>query len=193
MGVLYEIAMAKRLDHGSDPHHHRKGVGFYVRRGVASISTAMLIGLAILIAWPASNSAVKGADGDTIPGSFAELEAVPLGDHDQWIEIRGVSFDNPVLLWLDGGPVEAGLSLSRIFLADLNADSVVVGWDQRGAGKSYPALDPPSALTLDQAVANTIEPTNHRRERFDEEMIFVAGGSRGSTLGVLAVQQRPDH
>jgi len=52
---------------------------------------------------------------------------------------------------------------------------------------------PPSALTLDQAVANTIEPTNHRRERFDEEMIFVAGGSRGSTLGVLAVQQRPDH
>jgi len=41
-------------------------------------------------------------------------------------------------------------------------------------------------------VADTIELTNYLRDRFDEEKIYLMGESWGTTLGVLAVQQRPD-
>jgi pimeloyl-ACP methyl ester carboxylesterase len=75
---------------------------------------------------------------------------------------------------------------------DLSRDFVLVCWDQRGTGKSYAAIDPISSLTLEQAVNDTIELTNYLRERFDEDKIYMLGESWGSTLGVLAVQRRPD-
>jgi pimeloyl-ACP methyl ester carboxylesterase len=68
----------------------------------------------------------------------------------------------------------------------------VVTWEQRGAGKSYPALDPAETLTLEQMIADTIELTNYLRERFDEDKIYLVGNSWGTTLGVLAVQQHPE-
>ncbi len=192
LGVLYGISLFRRFNPSIKNRKRHSRVSFYVRRTVSSLSTLLLVGLTVLIAWPASAPPVLGSDGTEVPGSIAELSTVSLGGRDQWIEIRTANPDNPVLLWLDGGPGEAGLSLSRVFLADLTADFVVVGWDQRGAGKSYSALDPTSTWTLQQAVEDTIALTNYLRERFEEEKIFLAGGSWGSTLGVLAVQQRPD-
>jgi pimeloyl-ACP methyl ester carboxylesterase len=47
-------------------------------------------------------------------------------------------------------------------------------------------------LTLKQTVADTIEVTNYLRERFDEEKIYLVGNSWGTTLAVLAAQQRPE-
>jgi len=68
----------------------------------------------------------------------------------------------------------------------------VVVWDQRGAGKSYSALDPVHTLTLDQTVRDTIEVTRYLRERFDEDRVYLVGNSWGTILGSLAVQQRPE-
>ena len=66
-------------------------------------------------------------------------------------------------------------------------------WDQRGSGTSYAALDPTASVTLEQAVADTIELSEHLRDRFGEqEEFFLLGESWGTTLGVLAVQARPD-
>jgi pimeloyl-ACP methyl ester carboxylesterase len=105
--------------------------------------------------------------------------------------IRGRSVDNPVLLYLAGGPGGTDLGAMRADVS-LEQDFVVVTWDQRGTGKSYSALDPVETLTLEQMVADTIEVTNYLRDRFDEEKIYLVGQSWGSTLGVLAVQQRPE-
>jgi pimeloyl-ACP methyl ester carboxylesterase len=58
--------------------------------------------------------------------------------------------------------------------------------------REYPALAPVETLTLDQAVADTIELTNYLRQRFNEEKIYLMGESWGTTLGVLAVQQQPE-
>jgi pimeloyl-ACP methyl ester carboxylesterase len=117
---------------------------------------------------------------------------VRLGGHEQAILVRGHSADLPVLLYLSGGPGQSDLPYARVLLADLTETFVVVGWDQRGTGKSYAALDPTATLTLAQAIADTIELTNYLRERFDEEKIYLLGESWGSTLAVLAAQQRPE-
>ncbi|MCB8976611.1 MAG: alpha/beta fold hydrolase [Ardenticatenaceae bacterium] len=156
------------------------------------ILAALVVGLAIGNRIPARTPPIVDAEGQPVPGSIAELTAVSLGGQAQTIMIRAQSADLPVLLYLSGGPGQSDLPYSRVLLEDLTQDFVVVSWDQRGTGKSYPALYPTASVTLEQAVADTIELTDYLRQRFAEEKIYLLGESWGTTLGVLAVQQRPD-
>jgi proline iminopeptidase len=149
-----------------------------------------LFGLLLLL--PAKTPTILDANGKALPGSITSLEKVRLGGHEQWIMLRGHSTDKPVLLYLSGGPGQSDLPFVRVLLDDLTRNFVVVGWDQRGTGKSYSALDPTATLTLDRAVSDTIELTNYLRQRFDEQKIYLLGESWGSTLGVLAVQRQPE-
>lgn len=191
LGAVYGAALARRWS-PRPQRARRRRIGFYVRRAGGTLTTVGVIALAMLIARPASTPAIAGPDGARLPGSVAELTKIRLGGHDQWILVRGASVDKPVLLWLDGGPGQSGLAFTRALFGDLEQDFVVVDWDQRGAGKSYPALDPTGTWTLDQAVSDTIELTNELRQRFDEEKIYLGGESWGTTLGVLAVQRHPE-
>jgi proline iminopeptidase len=156
---------------------------------VAAVSLSVL---GLLIARPASTPPILGPDGKALPGSLATLERVHIGDTQQWIMIRAVRQDDPVLLYLSGGPGQSDLPYSRVLLGDLARDFVVVAWDQRGTGKSYPALDPTGTLTLDRAVRDVIALTQTLRKRFGAAKIYLLGESWGSTLGVLAAQRRPD-
>lgn len=169
----------------------------HVRRGCQGRPPARLIVAAIIlaavagmVAWPASAPPVTSSEGRRLPGSVAELVQVRLGGHDQWIQVRGASRDLPILLYLSGGPGQSDLAYSRVLLEELTRDFLVVGWDQRGAGKSYPSLDPAS-LTLDRAVADTVELAEYLRSRYGQEKVVVMGESWGSLLGVLAVQRAP--
>jgi pimeloyl-ACP methyl ester carboxylesterase len=166
------------------------------RRALALLPTAILslavVGLAVLVAWPASTPPVLGADGQPLPGSIAELSKVELGGEEQGLLVRAADPENPVLLYLSGGPGQSDLAFGRALLEPLVEDFVVVVWDQRGTGTSYGAVDPTGDVTLEQAVADTIALTEYLRDRFDEDKIYLLGESWGTTLGVLAVEQRPD-
>jgi pimeloyl-ACP methyl ester carboxylesterase len=166
------------------------------RRLLALVPTGTLslgvIGLAVLVALPGSTPPVLGAGGQPVPGSIAELTTVDLGGHQQAISIRAADPDKPVLLYLSGGPGQSDIAFARALLQPFEQDFVVVVWDQRGSGKSYAALDPTSTYTLDGLVGDTIALTDYLRERFAEDKIYLLGESWGSTLGVLAVQARPD-
>jgi pimeloyl-ACP methyl ester carboxylesterase len=166
------------------------------RRLLALLPTGILalavIGLAMLVALPASTPPVLGADGQPVPGSIAELTTVELGGQEQAISIRGADPDKPVLLYLSGGPGQSDIAFARALLEPFTTDFVVVVWDQRGSGKSYAALDPTSTYTLDGLVGDTIALTEYLRDRFAEEKVYLLGESWGSTLGVLAVEKRPD-
>ncbi len=166
------------------------------RRLRALVPTAILslvvAGLTVLTALPASTPPVLGLNGQPVPGSIAELTTVELGGHPQAISVRAADPDNPVLLYLSGGPGQSDIAFARALLGPFEQDFVVVVWDQRGSGKSYPALDPTSTYTLDTLVDDTIALTDYLRERFAEQKVYLLGESWGSTLGVLAVQERPD-
>ena len=193
LGAGLGVALARKVSRTTAPAARHGGrLRTFVQWTPAVMVSIGLITLALLIARPASTPPILGADGRPLPGSVAELAMVQLGAHDQAVMIRGYNVDNPVLLYLSGGPGQTDLAYSRVLFDDLTRDFVVVGWDQRGTGKSYAALDPTSTLTLDQAVADTIELTNYLRERFGEEKIYLTGESWGTTLGVLAVQRQPE-
>lgn len=158
---------------------------------ITGLGTIALGALAVSLALPASTAPVLAADGEALDGSIAEFATVDIGGQSQTMLIRGRSVDNPVLLYLAGGPGGTDLGAIRRDVG-LEQDFVVVAWDQRGAGKSYAALEPTDAMTLERMVADTVEVTEYLRGRFGPDRIFLVGQSWGSTLGVLAVQQRPD-
>jgi pimeloyl-ACP methyl ester carboxylesterase len=167
------------------------GTLFYRWRVLASLLTVALAALAVVALQPASTPPILGPEGRPLAGSIASLEPVQLGGHEQWIMLRGHDTSKPVLLYLAGGPGQSDLPFVRVLFQNLESDFIVVGWDQRGTGKSYPALDPSSTLTLDQAISDTIELSEYLRARFDEPKVYLIGESWGSTLAVLAAQRRP--
>ena len=166
--------------------------GGRVRRLPTAMGVLATAILALLVALPASTPPVLGADGRPVLGSLAELTMVHLGGHDQAVMIRAAHPDDPVLLYLSGGPGQSDLAYSRAFTSGWVQDFVFVDWDQRGNGKSYGALAPDATMTLDQAVSDTIALTDYLRQRFAEPKIYLMGESWGTILGVLAVQRRPD-
>jgi pimeloyl-ACP methyl ester carboxylesterase len=185
LGAVYGVWLASRL--GNAGAARMDGIGWTF----TGLLTLILVGVVFFIARPATTAPIIGADGEVVPGSVAELATVAIGDHDQSMLIRGRSVDNPVLLYLTGGPGGTDIGAIRRDVT-LEQDFTVVAWDQRGAGKSYSALDPTDTFTVDALLADTVEVTNYLRDRFDEERIFLVGQSWGSTLGVLAVQQHPE-
>jgi len=164
------------------------------RRFVAQVvaGSLVLVGLAVVIARPAGTDPIVDADGNPVPGSVAELTTVDVGEHDLALMVRGVDVDNPVLLFLAGGPGGTELGAMRRHSADLEDHFVVATLDQRGAGRSYGALDPTSTLTVDGAVADVVAVTDYLRDRFGQDKVYLVGQSWGTILGVLTVQERPE-
>lgn len=181
---------ARRLSRGPAPAKGR--VGRVLRRSVAAVTVVGLAALAVAVLRPASTPAIRDAGGNPVPGSIAELTTVVLNDHEQAIMIRGDRVDNPVLMYLTGGPGGSDLALNRVYWRDLERSFVVVSWDQRGVGKSYPAFEPANTVDVDHAVADTIALAEYLRDRFDQSKIYLVGQSWGSTLGVLAAAQAPE-
>jgi pimeloyl-ACP methyl ester carboxylesterase len=126
-----------------------------------------------------------------VPGSIATLEQVTLNGSKQWISIRGVSTDQPVLLWLSGGPGGSQLATARWHLGGLEDHFVVVNWEQPGAGKSYHAVDH-RTLTVDRYIADAHALILYLQQRFGVEKVTVVGESWGSALSIWLAQRYPE-
>jgi pimeloyl-ACP methyl ester carboxylesterase len=74
------------------------------------------------------------------------LEKITLGGMEQWLLIRGEKEELPVLLFLHGGPGFSFIPFAQYF-QKLEANYIVVQWDQRGTGKSYTETIPPETMT----------------------------------------------
>lgn len=187
LGAAFGAGFARRRDRVGAG----RGWARYLRRSVAVLAAVGLVAFAGVLARPASTEPITGSDGRPLAGSVAELITVQAGGRDLGMMIRGQSTDNPVVLFLAGGPGGSERGAMRNHLPELEKYFTVATWDQRGTGTSYLALDPTSTYTLESAVADTITATNYLRARFGQDEIYLLGQSWGTILGVLAVQQDP--
>lgn len=196
VGVAIGAGTARTIRARYAPGHAAAGGSprglLLARRGLTVLVTVGLVVFGAMLARPARTAPIVDEAGNRVPGSVAELLTVDSGGHELALMIRGWSVDNPVLLFLAGGPGGSELGAMRTHLPALEEHFTVVTWDQRGTGKSYPELDPTDTLTLDSAVADTLAVTDYLRGRFGQDRIYLLGQSWGSTLGVLAVQAAPE-
>jgi pimeloyl-ACP methyl ester carboxylesterase len=122
----------------------------------------------------------------------ATLSRVRIGEANQWISLRSDDLRNPIVLYLHGGPGASQLTSNRRHTRELEKHFTVVDWDQRGAGKSYAAIEDVGRMTIDQIVDDARELTVHLRNRFQQERIVLVGHSWGSVIGALAAAKYPD-
>ncbi|MGH9747531.1 MAG: alpha/beta fold hydrolase [Candidatus Acidiferrales bacterium] len=123
------------------------------------------------------------------------LEAVRIGGIDQWIEVRGEDVNNPILLFIHGGPGIAFIPLAGSFQGPWEKQFTVVQWDQRGAGKTYTSNSEEvqrRTMNVPQMEQDTLEVVNYLRNRFHREKIFVVGHSWGSILGLWLAHEHPE-
>lgn len=133
---------------------------------------------------------VINAQGEKVPGSIASLERVTLGGIEQTILIRAQDASLPVLLFLHGGPGGAIIPWVEFFHTPLLEENfTIVHWDQRGAGSSFSPELTVEDVSPAILVADTLELTEHLRERFGQDQIFLAGQSWGSALGFMTIAE----
>ncbi len=184
-GTALGIALAVRLGH---PH----AIPLKRVQWIMTFTALVFLGVvAFFMIRPASTAPIVGSDGRPLEGSVAELALVDINGQQQGLMIRGRSADNPVLLYLAGGPGGTDLGAMRRDVG-LEQDFVVATWDQRGTGRSYPALDPTDTLAVEQMIDDTVAVTEFLLDRFGQDRVYLVGQSWGSGLGVLAAQARPD-
>jgi pimeloyl-ACP methyl ester carboxylesterase len=128
------------------------------------------------------------------PNAIDEARYVEVGGIQQWITIRGEDRNNPVLLFLHGGPGDAtnlwGYAGFRLWLKHFT----VVQWDQRGAGRTFGKNRdaPPEAITVTRMTQDGIEIADWLRKQLRKDKIILVGHSWGSILGVHMVKAQPD-
>lgn len=118
-------------------------------------------------------------------------ERVTQGGLEQTIHIWSARRENPVLLFLHGGPgVPNRHGIARRHL-DLTDDFTVAAWDQRGTGGSYFGCDP-ATLTLERLVDDCIELIGHLCRTLGKSKVYLIGGSWGTELGTFVCAKAPE-
>jgi pimeloyl-ACP methyl ester carboxylesterase len=126
------------------------------------------------------------------PDSIASLEQITLGGSPQWVLIRGANRNNPLLLFLHGGPGMPTMYLAHDFQRELEKDFVVVQWDRRGAGKSFAVGLSGPELSVSREIEDTLQLINQLRSRFHQKKVYLVGFSYGSYLGILVAKRAPE-
>ncbi len=125
-----------------------------------------------------------------IAESVAEIKKIRIGGVEQSILIRGNNINNPVILFLHGGPGNSEIGYIRKYQKRLEEKFVVVRWDQRGAGASFSKI-PKDSFTIEQFLNDVDEVSDYLIRTFNKNKIFIIGHSWGTVLATLSVKNNP--
>ncbi len=180
------------------------------RRCIALIAGMAWLSAAIGASAPAPNASIAApAAASTVdapailramrrivtPDGIESMQKVRLGGIEQWISVRGRHRDNPILLFLHGGPSFTTMPASYSYATPWEEYFTVVQWDQRGAGKTYRENDPKQVaptMSRERIVGDAEELVSWLRKTYGKQKIVLVGHSWGSVLGVELAQRHPD-
>jgi len=127
------------------------------------------------------------------PNGIDEAMFVPLGGINQWITVRGQNRDNPVVLFLHGGPGAPTNLLDFSVAPAWTSSFTFVQWGQRGAGKTFGSGGTVATdMTIDRMAQDGIELAQFLRGHLHKDKIIIVGHFWGSILGVHMAKARPD-
>jgi len=135
---------------------------------------------AVLLRWSRGKPKPYLDEKGKVPvGSISEKIHVCINGAEQGMFIKSRNVENPVLLFLHGGPGMPEYFLTQRHSIRLEDHFTVCYWEQRGAGLSYNPDIPPETLTGEQLVSDTLAVTLYLRKRFGREKIYLMAHSWG--------------
>jgi pimeloyl-ACP methyl ester carboxylesterase len=177
-----------------------KKVGKIMMVIIFSFVGIIFIGLLIVFAnSPGKLAPLKDSKNNIIQGAIFEKVWVEVNGIKHGMFIRGENPQNPVILYLHGGPGTPMLQFisfleAKIAIRErLEKYFTVCYWDQRGAGMTFSKSTDPSTMTVVQMVEDTREITEYLKSRFNQNKIYLLGHSWGSYLGVKTIEKYPEN
>ena len=152
----------------------------------------IILGGVLLAYSPGKIETFLDENGNPLAGSISEKIHVDINGVQQGMFIKGKDVNNPVLLFVHGGPGMPEYWLTQWYPTGLEDYFTVVWWEKRGAGLSYSPDIPSETMTAEQFISDTIEVTNYLQERFGKEKIYLMAHSWGSYIGIQAAAREPD-
>lgn len=153
---------------------------------VKATCAIVLLFIVIRLFCPTWTPAIKGES------SISELGKVDINGVSLEVMIRGNDKNNPVLIFVHGGPCCSEIPYVRKYQKNLEKDFTIVHYDQRGSGKSYKFGEDYSAVTASTHAGDLIALTEYVKEYLEKEHVILIGHSYGTYISALAVEQRPD-
>ena len=139
--------------------------------------------------WPERTPSINSRNNNSI----ALIDYIEIGGIEQCISIRSHNINNPIILFLHGGPGMPMMYLAHEFQRPLEKDFMVVQWDRRGAGKTYSRNIPSvESMNVRQILDDGYELIDSLRSRYKKSEIILIGHSFGTYLGSIMVCERPE-
>lgn len=121
-----------------------------------------------------------------------EMTTLHINGNDQRYCVLGDSPNNPVLMYLHGGPGDTCLPLIEKYNSALSRYFNLVVWDQPGAGFSYYPFTESNHPTVDTCIDDLQVLTQHVLDTYRQEKVYLIGHSWGSILGIRFIQEHPE-
>ena len=116
----------------------------------------------------------------TAPTGVQEAYAVEIGGIRQWVNVRGQDRDNPMVLFVHGGPASPIIPTLWQFQRPLEEYFTVVNYDQRGAGRTLLLNDRDAVadtLHIQRYVDDAIALAEHLRTRYHKRKLVLMAHS----------------
>ena len=104
--------------------------------------------------------------------------------------IRSHDNENPLLLFVHGGPGISDMPFARIFDSLLVKDFICVHYDQRGTGKSYLDNDLYN-ITIEDNINDLIVLAKEIKGLYPSNELILVGQSWGTLISALAIHKEP--
>ena len=137
----------------------------------------------------------KAINNKTPDGGINENMYVEINNSTQWISIYGKDINNPVILYLHGGPGSPTSYIDYKFLRKWSDVYTVVSWDQRNVGLSYNInqLTGDKPYTKELLMEDGIEMTKYLLNYLKKDKLILVGHSWGSIFGANLVLEHPEY
>jgi len=118
-------------------------------------------------------------------------EYVAINGINQYLFHSGRKYENPVMLFLHGGPGSVESLFAHVFQEKWEDIFTVVHWDQRGSGKTL-TKNPDKYPTIDSMIKDLFEIIQYLKKKYNKQKIIILGHSWGSVLGSTFIKKYPE-
>lgn len=124
--------------------------------------------------------------------AISELRSVTINGAEHSFLIRGASTENPIILFVHGGPGCSEIPYVVKYQKELESFFTIVHYDQRGSGKSYHKGDDYSGLSVPMLMDDLECIITYICSSFKKEKLILAAHSFGTEIAIRTAARFPD-